>query len=268
MDILLTGTTNGSGSGAISQIWRNLGNGTFTNINSGLPGTFAGDVSWGDYDNDGKLDILLVGQTQTGTLMCQILHNVTLNSNTPPTMPTNLNAVITGTGVVLTWGAATDAQTPSTGLYYNVRVGTTPGGIDVISPMADPVTGFRRVPQLGNAQERLFSYVTNLTVGTTYYWSVQAIDTAWAGGPFATETSFTITTPPPPVIMHAAYTPGTGNFGFDITGASGFQVSVQTSTNLHNWTPVWSSTLGSGPLHFTDTQAGTHSNRFYRALIP
>ena len=33
------------------------------------------------------------------------------------------------------------------------------------------------------------SPLTGLTNGQTVYWSVQAVDTAFAGGPFATETS-------------------------------------------------------------------------------
>ena len=198
LDVLLTGLTSSPTSG----VWRNLGYETFTNVNAGLPGVFLSSATWGDLDNNGTMDILLTGNetnfspycdpcTPTKPV-CAVWWNYNLITNTPPTAPINLSTTVSGTGVVLNWGAATDAQTPSSGLYYNVRVGTTPGGFDVMSPMADPVSGFRRVPQIGNAQERLFSYLTNLTIGTTYYWSVQAIDTAWANGPFAPESSFTV----------------------------------------------------------------------------
>jgi len=58
LDILLAGTT--SYSGEISRIYRN-DDGSFVNIAAGLPGVFESVVSWGDYDNDGDLDILLTG---------------------------------------------------------------------------------------------------------------------------------------------------------------------------------------------------------------
>ncbi|MDB6108464.1 MAG: hypothetical protein JWR69_214 [Pedosphaera sp.] len=49
----------------------------------------------------------------------------------------------------------------------------------------------KRAVKMANAQERLFSLLTNLT-GGTYYRSVEAIDTSFAGGPFATEATFVI----------------------------------------------------------------------------
>src|SRR5262249_48355225 len=57
---------------------------------------------------------------------------------------------------------------------------------------ANVTNGFRRLPALGNAGQRTFLILTNLLPGVTYYWSVQALDTAYAGGAFQTnEATFT-----------------------------------------------------------------------------
>jgi len=191
LDILLMGTTNfGDPSGGSVQVWRNNGNG-FSNIDAGLPAIAFGKVAWGDYDNDGRLDILLYGTNYLGSLtnklVTQIWRNNSAVTNTPPSPPTGLGLSHTASGtVLLSWNPANDAQTPSNGLSYNVRIGTAPGGIDIVSPMSLP-NGQRLIPQRGSAQTCL---TFKPTPGITYYWSVQAIDTAFAGSPFSAEASF------------------------------------------------------------------------------
>jgi len=59
LDILLTGKDNSANN--ISKIYRN-DSGEFTDISAGLTGVMFSSVAWGDYDNDGDLDILLTGQ--------------------------------------------------------------------------------------------------------------------------------------------------------------------------------------------------------------
>ena len=64
-----------------------------------------------------------------------------------------------------------------------------------MGPLSNVANGFRRVTALGNANTRITLGLKDLSVGT-YYWSVQSIDTALAGSPFATEGTFTILTVP------------------------------------------------------------------------
>jgi hypothetical protein len=59
MDLLLMGSL---GSDPITEVYRNNGDGTLTAMNAGLSGLYFGNVQWGDYDNDGDLDILQIGR--------------------------------------------------------------------------------------------------------------------------------------------------------------------------------------------------------------
>lgn len=173
----------------ICQIWRNTGTG-FTNINAGFPSLLNGSAAWGDYDNDGRLDVLMTGQGYwSGEPVTHIYRNVHVPPNSPPTAPTGLQVLQMEFGVAFTWLAASDAQTPSSGLSYNLRVGSAPGQCDLVAPNA-LADGTRLLVQFGNAQMRRFAYLTGLTNGQTVYWTVQAIDTAFAGGAFAQEQSF------------------------------------------------------------------------------
>ena len=52
-----------------------------------------------------------------------------------------MRASYSPTSVTLSWTAPADARTPAAGLSYNLRIGTTPGGSDILGPMADTATG-------------------------------------------------------------------------------------------------------------------------------
>ncbi len=186
LDILLTGQSAGFTSNA--KVYRNNGNATFTDLNAGLTGVVAGSVSFGDSDNDGDLDILLTGLENSGnTKLAKIYRNNAATANTKPSAPTALtSSVASPTALTLAWTAATDSQTPASGLSYNLRVGSTPGASDVFSTMAISANGNRRLPDSGPIQGTSYT-LKGLDSTRKYYWSVQAIDTAFAGGTFASE---------------------------------------------------------------------------------
>jgi len=60
IDLLISGQNLNTG--LLSKLYRNDGNNTFTEqTNSGIKPVYRGCVAWGDYDNDGLLDLLLSG---------------------------------------------------------------------------------------------------------------------------------------------------------------------------------------------------------------
>ena len=190
LDLALAGW--GGGSGRVSHIYRNDG-GSFTDIGAGLAGVSWGSVAWGDYDNDGDLDLALAGNSDSGEVS-RIYRNDGGVFNVPPAAPMNLSAGTNGSAATLSWSASSDPQTPAAGLSYNVRVGTSPGDDDVFCGMAELSTGRRRLPAMGNARENL-SWTLKGLDSATYYWSVQAVDTAYAGSAWAAEDSFTVVGP-------------------------------------------------------------------------
>ncbi|NOR45208.1 MAG: hypothetical protein GQ534_06425, partial [Candidatus Delongbacteria bacterium] len=267
-----------------SKIFQN-DSGTFTDINAGLIGSDDGSVAWGDYDNDGDLDILLAGRNYEDDLalsegeydnICKIYLNdsgiftttsinvtnkenpslawgdydndgdldITITSgttftqtamiyrnnglvtNTTPNYPTNLFSIANGSEVALSWDKATDTETPQYGLSYNLYLGTSSLNGEIQESMSDISNGYRKVVSLGNTNQNNSWTIKDLQ-GGTYYWSVQAIDHAFAGSEFSAEQSFTILGIPNNV--NIAYSSTTASITWDpIPEANSYKVFTST----------------------------------------
>ena len=193
-DMDLAAIGNGAGCGLfIGKIYRNEG--TYYNSAADISAMTRGSLQWGDYDNDGDLDLLASGlvndQSPKTTIYVNEAGSNQFASNSLPEAPAGLSTEASGHKVTFSWEAATDNESPQSSLSYNLRVSTVSNSCDVLAPMSDEMTGYRRIVEAGNAGNKLSYTLHNLPEGM-YYWSVQSIDQAFAGSEFAEEQTFTI----------------------------------------------------------------------------
>jgi hypothetical protein len=202
LDIAFTGGNDFFGDSLFTKIYRN-DHGFFTDLHAAIPGFYQNStMQWGDFDNDGDLDLLIAGPT-TGygaTDFRTMIYRNTAGTNTysahlPPSAPTNLQSQVSKDSIKFTWNKSTASQSPQAALSYNFYVGTDSNNMNIASPMSDS-TGFRKVVQLGNAFLDTTWTIMNPGVGT-YYWGVQAVDNAYAGSPFSVRGAILDTLIPP-----------------------------------------------------------------------
>jgi len=178
-----------SGSTATATIHRNNGGPSpnFSDLGAGLEGLQVGGSCWGDYDSDGDLDLLITGRSETVDGVTTLYRNDTSVANQSPAAPADLASQVLADPLraKLQWQQATDSETPGPSLTYNLRIGTTPGGSDICSPMALP-SGQRLLPASGNT-ETTRERVVRFPHAGRYYWSVQSVDAGFAGSAFAPE---------------------------------------------------------------------------------
>ena len=136
----------------------------------------SGSLAWGDFDN-GTLDVAQdpYSFAQDPPFPARVLVNYGATPTTRPDAPTGLTTRILRRHQCSTLvGHVNDDNTPTAGLTYTVRVGTTPGGNDVIS--APALADGTRLVSAPGAYSQAFADVTGLVGGVTYYWEVQSVD--------------------------------------------------------------------------------------------
>lgn len=268
-DLLATGITNNQSFDFHTAVLK-AGTSGLSNVWSAFVGSGEHVSAWIDSDADGRLDVIHSGQDLdgNGAIPTRLWHNTVPIANTPPSAPTNLSATTNGNELVLRWSEAGDKETPVASLSYNVRVGTTPGGGEILSPMAGP-TGSRRVHAVGNAHYRKF-IALEIPLNRKYYWSVQAIDAGYLGGAFAPEQTVPADSTDTQVRITSAERLPDGKFSlrFDADRAGSFSVEAADALSLDPptaWRVLGQATVeGPGSYSFVDQSQPGVPTRFYR----
>ena len=258
LDILLTGTPDGFGSAAISQVWRNLGDGAFAKTSTDLPGVFQGAVAWGDFDQDSRLDILLTGYAKTGAV-CQVWRNLGNESFT------NINV-----GLPLIYQSSV-----ALGDYDNDgRLDLVLAGVDNHSSLICQV--WRNTGNWGFTNiDGGFPGIHSGSVAWADFDNDGRLDLLLAGLDNGDNPGLQIyrnntgsrRVPEPRIDGLKTL----GNRGQQLTfvGQIGFGYTVWASTNLLQWTALGTPNEGSpATFHFSDRPAADLRSRFYRLSQP
>ena len=111
LDIFLRGKYDSDN--YMSTIYRN-DSGVFSQINIGTPASYIRSAAWGDYDNDGDLDLLYAGH---------IYRNNSTVPNSLPLSPDGLNVTTLTDTMIFSWNKSSDSETPQDGMSYNLVLG-------------------------------------------------------------------------------------------------------------------------------------------------
>jgi hypothetical protein len=168
------------------------------------------------------------------------------SANTSPVLaPIGNRTVNVGSNIVFT-ASATDTDSPPQTLTFSLLSG--PGNATL-----NPNSGaFSWRPAVTNAN-------------TTNAFTLKVAD---SGSPILSATqSFTVTVNPLTLPTAASIVLNNGQLGFQISGQAGPDYAVQISSNLFDWSTLFTTNSPAMPFSWTDTNAATLPAQFYRIKV-
>lgn len=156
----------------------------------------------------------------------------------PPAVPTGLTAIAGNGQITIYWDPSPDATS------YKLKRSTTPSGF----------------PQLLATLTSTNYTDTKVTNGATYYYQVLA---SGPGGDSASTLKVNATPLAPPPVLLSSPSFNNNQFTFQFSGVDGQSYVVLLSTNLVDWTPIYTNIQTGGQFIFTDTNA-LNQSQYYR----
>jgi hypothetical protein len=217
-------------------------------------------------DGRGQLDVA-VGRT--------LFRNQFLALNPPPAPPSGTRSWVVGKRVRLSWLDAWDLNQPG-GLTYNLRIGTRPGAEDVMASLSR-MDGTRRGLAHGNVGWRTFLDLDLARIRPgPLYWSVQAVDASFAGGPFSEEQVIGAFPQDGSWTVRLDLNARRMSWGHMLTQLFGTSwparpFLLETSVDLLEWSSVqWIQPHPEGQfaVDYPDPEPGFRGKRFFRAWVP
>ncbi|MBK8871658.1 MAG: VCBS repeat-containing protein [Elusimicrobia bacterium] len=286
LDVLTSGQ-QASGSTYELRVYKNNGNATIDaaqiDVDGAGGGLYYSAVAWGDYDNDGDLDILASGAA-TSTKELRIYKNYFdhVQPNTAPTAPGDHSASFSfNTGSVsvasMTWSAGTDSgtgATPENGLTYDIQISTVSNFASVIFPGqmgATPRMGsYLKPPKIFNSNtyygvvlksadpwnaQTTASY--GLRTDTTYYYRVKTVDSALAESSWSSGGSAYTGVVPSTSTLTSTAGAGQMTIGWNSAGDDGMNGNLTGTYRIQyaTYTPTWSTS--STPTNATTVSIAT-----------
>jgi enediyne biosynthesis protein E4 len=222
---------------AKNALYHNNGDGSFTKITAGSPANDIGSsfgCSWGDYDNDGFLDLFVANRDSRNNF----LYRNNDNSNAW------LKVKLVGT------------QSNRSGIGAKLRVTAKIRG--------NSIRQLRQISGGGFGQSTLLAHF-----GLGDATNIDTVRIEWPSGTVQefhdVEVKQFLTVTEPPRLEAGGQLPD-GSFQLLLTGGVGFRYDIETSSDLKMWTPWIKVTNTNRTVSINDPAATKSAQRFYRAV--
>ncbi len=176
LDLVVTG--NDIGDVNLAIIYLNNGTSFVENKSwfNNLSGVGYSSAILFDLNNDTKLDLTLTGD-YLGTPNSKVYINSYPASNLNPSAPSSISASFSDSELSVSFNTGSDTETSTNGLYYNLRIGTSLYGNDILTGKfgghGHPSGGY-----FGNLEQQRSININGLS-DRDYYCGVQTIDTGF-----------------------------------------------------------------------------------------
>ena len=107
--------------------------------------------------------------------------------------------------------------------------------------------------------------VPDLSYDVTYYFVVTAVGVNGQESAYSNEFSYVRNLPPLPIAIIQIQAVADGQFMLTVPGTAGHTYDIEATEDFNTWTVIGTETIWWGDsFTFTDTNAPSHSSRFYR----